>query len=151
MVPILLHGGGWDVLVELLLALELPFKVAAVGAGSAPGRSQPRVWVYLCALDAQCWWQNLGKFTQIQENSLLLKGTFLRAPTLSRNRDRPGSQQYLDICGEMRDGVGTSLLSGKSQSWLGSAHESNKKTYSGEDPTEGSILLVLQWSYNSPQ
>lgn len=34
--PVLLRGGG-DVLVELLLALELPFKVAAAAAGSAPG------------------------------------------------------------------------------------------------------------------
>lgn len=39
----------------------------------------------------------------------------------------------------MRDGVGTSLLSGKSESWLGSAHESNKKTCSGEEPTDGSM------------
>lgn len=66
-------------------------------------------------------------------------GTFLRVPTLCRDRggtrwDRPRSQEQLDICGEMRDAVGTSPLSGKSESWYGSVHESNRKTYSGETP-----------------
>lgn len=118
-------------MVELLLALELPFRVAAAGAGSSPGRSQG----VALALHSGCPVLVVAP----RKVHLCWTGTFLRVPTLCRDRggtrwDRPRSQEQLDICGEMRDAVETSPLSGKSESWYGSVRESNRKTCSGETP-----------------
>lgn len=56
---------GGDVLVEPLLALELPSQVAAAGAGSAPCRSQPG-----CGFSFALWMPSAGGRTgQIHPNS----------------------------------------------------------------------------------
>lgn len=77
--------------MELLLVLQLLFKVAAVGAGSTAGRSHPG-----CAFSFALWIPSAGGGTQ--ENSPLLKGTFLRVPNfLQGQRGNPLAQAWTSV------------------------------------------------------
>lgn len=68
-----------------------------------------RVCLQLCTLDTQCWWWHPGKFTSAE-------GDIPEGPQLSAGTEGEPTGTGLDICGEMRDAVGTSLLLGKSES-----------------------------------
>lgn len=118
MVPVLLHGGGgmcwwsccwlWNCLPrQLQLVLDQLLADPSWGVALALHSGCPVLAAELGQIHP-----NSGKFTSaegdIPEGPNSLQG--------HRGNHQDRSQQHLHLCGEMRDGVGTSLLSGKSQS-----------------------------------